>query len=290
MRARHVHTTHHAPRAVLPLVAGVLPHTQFDPAASKGTGADSTKLAVVRGSLSSIEIADRIIAQLLAPGQSGPILLCMPGTASGPFQSTILAVVKAMRAQLSGPMSIASIPYPNGVLDVITRFLGIGSGVDQSILALVIRRLHKYAPNRPILIVSESQGSWVVAHDLRTDPTLAAAVTRVASFSRPDFAHLPDAVGQAHAGRNLLPGSPGIQDWVHTDDIVPALFNRLGPQVLQGYAIGLAHRMHGGEFGYAPHHYEAHGAEAARWLLTGVRPANPVHPSSEDIHASSPAH
>lgn len=271
-------TAHRAPLRLLP-------HTWFD-ADGAARGADATKLAVVRGSLSPIEIADRIVAQLLAPGESGPILLCMPGTCSGPFQSTVLEVVRAMRAQYDGALSVASIPYPNMVPDVVTRFLGIGTSVDQSILALVIRRLHAAAPQRPILIVSESQGSWVVAHDLRSDPSLAAAVTRVASFSRPGFATLPPAIGQARSAQHLLPGESGIQDWRHTDDIVPALFGGLGIEVLKGYFVGIEHALQGGEFGYQPHHYEAHAAEAARWLLQGIRPADPTHPSNDDQHTT----
>lgn len=236
--------------------------------------------------MSPREIADRILASLLA-GQ-GPILLCVPGTLGAPWQSSMLATARAFVQQANGPVSIASLPYPNGIANVILRFLHIGTDQQRNVLALVLAGLREHAGGRPVLLAGESQGAWLIAETLRHDPTLAAAVTRVALFAKPGFVRMPDSVGTARSGAGMLPGSSagdrGVVEWRHVDDVVPSLFHRLGPAVAGGYLDAIAGWMSTGEYEYPPHHYDMHGAEAARWLLLGSRPAQPAHHSR--VHRS----
>jgi hypothetical protein len=231
------------------------------------------------------EVADRIVATLLAG--SGPILLVVPGTLGTLYQTSMLATARAVARQAKGPTSIAAIPYPNGVLDIVTRALKIGIGPDQNVLAHVIKKLRAAAPHRPILLAGESQGAWLIADTLAQDPSLAAAVTRVALMAKPGFVQLPSSIGTARLGASMLPatasGVNGIVEFRHTDDIVPSLFSRLGPHVFSGYVTSL---LAGRGFEYLPHHYDWHDEEAARWLLEGIRP------DRDTVHASGthPAH
>lgn len=239
--------------------------------------------------MSPAEIADRIVATLLQ-GQ-GPILLCVPGTLGTTYQSSMLATARAFVGAADGPVSVASIPYRNGVGDVVTRFLKLGQDEGQNVLALVLRRLRALAPGRPILLTGESQGAWLIAETLRADPKLAAAVTRVALFAKPGFVALPAGVGAARAGAAMLPAAAdaatGILEFRHTDDIVPSLFHRLGSTVAMGYVEAIGSWRRTGTFDYPPHHYDSHGAEAARWLLLGAPARAPVHHSAE--HRADPA-
>lgn len=230
--------------------------------------------------MSPSEVADRIVAKLLEG--SGPILLCVPGTLGQTYQSSMLAVARSFIRQAGTPVSVASIPYRNGILDVVTRFVGAGEGSDQNVLALVLRKLHAAAPHRPILLTGESQGAWLIADTLRDDPQLAAAVTRIALFAKPGFVDLPASIGHARNGAAMLPGTAsgvhGILEYRHTDDIVPSLFSRLHPGVLTPYLESL---RTGRGLEYRPHHYDFHGEEAARWLLRAQQPDAPeVHRST----------
>jgi len=212
----------------------------------------------------------------------------MPGTLGAAWETSILETARAVvkRWHGRGPLAIVSIPYSNGIPDVVKRFLHLGTSEDKSVLAMVIRDIHDKAPHRQILLAGESQGSWVIGHDLQ-DPSLAAAVTRVFMFSKPGFQPSPPtgAIGGAAAGSALLPGHPGLIEMRHTDDIVPSLFSRLGLDVLKGYILALQEMAvdSNHHFGYFPHHYDAHGAEAAAYLLDGVVPSKLVHPSSDDL-------
>ncbi|MCB0880041.1 MAG: hypothetical protein KDC46_13805, partial [Thermoleophilia bacterium] len=236
--------------------------------------------------MSPNEIADRIVAKLLQG--SGPILLCVPGTLGGAYESSMLAIAREFVHQAQGPVSVASIPYPNGVLDVATRYFGIGTEEAKNVLALVLQRLVAAAPGRPILLTGESQGAWLISDTLRDDPKLAAAVTRVAIFAKPGFVHMPTAIGSARLGASLLPATvangSSVIEYRHTDDIVPSLFSRLRPGVFTPYLDSL---LHGRGLEYPPHHYDWHGEEAARFLLTGAAPTSPlVHrSSSHPMHA-----
>lgn len=239
--------------------------------------------------LTNREQADRILAVLLKA--TGPVLLCMPGTLGGPWQSSMYETARAAVRQYRGPISAVSIPYNNGILDIGRRLLGIGLNERDSVLAMVIRGLHSANPGRPILVAGESQGAWAIAHDLQ-DPELAAAVTRVVLFAKPGFQALPSISGHgafggakasARAGAAMLPGTRGVVEFRHTDDIVPALFRHFGFNVLKGYVDGVRRALSHQSFQYVPHHYEAHGQEAASYLLTGRRPARLVHPSHEDL-------
>jgi hypothetical protein len=235
--------------------------------------------------MTPVEAADRIVASILQG--SGPILLIVPGTLGGAYDNSMLATARAFARRAVGPSSIASIPYPNGVLECVTRALRIGIGADQNVLAHVIKKLREAAPDRPILLAGESQGAWLIADTLRQDPSLAAAVTRVVMMAKPGFVGMPDSIGAARLGAAMLPGTAsgvrGILEFRHTDDIVPSLFSRLGPHVFAGYVKSLTS---GKGFAYDPHHYDWHDEEAARWLLDGTPPDSP------EVHASGthPAH
>lgn len=257
--------------------AGSRPHIVLDPDL-----AGRPKAARQRGvpaGMTPVEAADRIVASILQG--SGPILLIVPGTLAGAYDNSMLATARAFATRIDGPSSIASIPYPNGVFDVVTRALEIGIGPDQNVLAQVIRKLRAAAPHRPILLAGESQGAWLIADTLRQDPSLAAAVTRVVMMAKPGFVRMPESIGTARLGAALLPGTAsgvrGILEFRHTDDIVPSLFGRLGPHVFAGYVKSLTS---GKGFAYEPHHYDWHDQEAARWLLEGTPPV------SSEVHAS----
>lgn len=232
------------------------------------------------GGLSPSEQANRILASLL-PGD-GPVLLCLPGTTGAAFQSSMLTTARSFLAEMRGrPAAVVSIPYRNGIGNAVGRFFGVGTRRSQSVLALVIRGLQRHAPHRPILIVGESQGAWLAAQDLH-DPVLAGAVTRVVLFAKPGFQQLPVPIGEAVWGASMLPGPTGLLEVRHVDDIVPSLFWRLGMPVARSYVDSFRAWGQTGEYDYPPHHYGAHGAEAAAFLARGVRPARPVHDSHDD--------
>lgn len=230
--------------------------------------------------MSAEEIADRIVATLLQG--TGPILLCVPGTLGKEYQSSMLAIARSFIAEAGRSVSVASIPYPNGIPDVVGRFVTGPPQARDNVLALVLGKLRAAAPGRPILLTGESQGAWLIADTLRADPALAAAVTRIALFAKPGFVEMPAAIGAARAGASMLPGTasgvPGILEYRHTDDIVPSLFRHLHPRVLMPYVESLTQ---GRGLEYPPHHYDWHGSEAARFLLFGETPAEPeVHRST----------
>lgn len=271
MRASARHATTPAKRLSRP--HALLDETRRPPetpsAGALGTGATAS------------QIADRILATLL--NASGPVLLCMPGTLGPAWQSSVYETAREVAREYAnrGAVSIVSIPYKNGVPDAIGRAIGIGTNSSGSVLALVIRGLHRYAPNRPILVVGESQGSWVAAHDLE-DPELAAMVTRVALFAKPGVQGDPAPIGGATSGARLLGGSPGFIEFRHTDDIVPSLITRLSREVARGYQLAVRRWAATRDFEYTPHHYDMHGTEAAAYLLHGTAPVRPVHLSAED--------
>ncbi len=233
--------------------------------------------------LSPEQQAEKIVRSLMAG--SGPILLCMPGTLGPSYQHAIAATARSLIRMHGGPVSIASMPYPNTVLDNAKRFFARGRPDDNSVLSRVVRTLHKRAPHRPILIVGESQGAWAIAADL-LNPEVARGVTRAVMFAKPGFQRLPEAVAQAGGGAQGLPGPSGLLLINHTDDIVPALFSGLSLDVAGGFMHALKGLFEHGSYGYRPHHYAEHGAEAARFLLTGRRPTVTTMPSS---HAPIPA-
>lgn len=287
-RVGHVshHSVHHharrgAVRPTAPAAPSAPVHALLD---NTREPSEALRSAGMITGLSPREQADRIIASILAGGSEGPVLLCMPGTLGAAWQSSMLETAReaVRRWNGRGPLAVVSIPYNNGISDVVKRFVGIGTSETSSVLAMVIRGVHRMAPHRPILLAGESQGSWVIGHDLE-DPELAAAVTRVALFSKPGFQKAPASVGGAAAGASLLPGAPGLVEWRHTDDIVPSLFSRIGAKVLGGYVTAFIRMSMNGDFEYIPHHYDAHGAEAAAYLLDGIMPTNLVHHSSDDM-------
>lgn len=232
--------------------------------------------------MSANEIADRIVAKLLEG--TGPILLCVPGTLGQAYESSMLSVARSFVKLAGTSVSVASIPYRNGVLDIVPRFFGFEGSEDDNVLALVLRKLHAAVPGRPILLSGESQGAWLISDTLKADPTLAAAVTRIVMFAKPGFVNLPESIGQARNGASMLPGTDagvnGILEFRHTDDIVPSLFSRLHLGVFTPYLTSL---LSGRGFQYPPHHYSPHGDEAAQWLLRAIRPTTPlVHASTDD--------
>ena len=267
------------------IIAGTRPHVLLDPdLASRPV---EPKITVPKG-LSPQVIADKIVAQILQG--TGPILLCVPGTLGAAYETSMLSTARQLVKQAGDqPVSVASIPYPNNVVNVVTRFLKIGTNPDANVLVHVLRKLKAAAPHRPILLTGESLGAWLIAQTLHDSPELAAAVTRVVLFAKPGFVKLPTAVGTARLGAATLPGTPqgnGIVEWRHTDDIVPNLFSHLGLTVAGGFATSINGWLETGEYEYLPHHYDAHGAEAAAWLLRAVAPSGMVHHST--VHPPTP--
>lgn len=233
------------------------------------------------------EQADRICAVLLQG--TGPILLCLPGTASGGYQTAMLSTARAF-IQLAGDtsVSIATLPYPNGPQDILTRFFGFHTDGEYDILEQVLIRLRKYAGGRPILLTGESQGAWVIAQTLQRHPDLAGIVTRVAMFAKPGFVDMPASIGAARHGAAMLRATgsrfsdaTGIVEFRHIDDIVPSLFNRMGASVFQGEFAALRRLLQTGHYTYPPHHYEMHGMDAARWLYLGEQPKVTVQMSAK---------
>ncbi|MCW2973345.1 MAG: hypothetical protein JWN72_1618 [Thermoleophilia bacterium] len=234
------------------------------------------------------EIADRICAELLKG--TGPIVICMPGTAGGGYQTSMLATSREMIKLAGGhSLSFASLPYPNMPIDIAKRFLGMGRKDEDCVLFQVLTRLKKYAGDRPIYVTGESLGAWYIADVLRKHPDLAAVVTRVALFAKPDFVkEVPsEVIGSAHRGARMMraTGAPnavsatGIVEFRHTDDIVANLFDRLGIDVLKSEFSAIGRWISSGHYTYPPHHYEVHGADAARWLYLGERPKVTERPS-----------
>jgi hypothetical protein len=254
------------------------PHVLLDP--DVATRPKGPKVGMVPG-MSADEMAGRIVAKLLEG--TGPILLCVPGTLGSAYETSMLAIARAFVQQAPGSVSVASIPYPNGAIDCVTRFFHIGTQPDRNVLALVLKRLRVAAPGRPVLLTGESQGAWLIADTLREDPELAAGVSRIAIFAKPGFVKMPASIGSAHVGAAMLhaPETVGVLEYRHTDDIVPSLFGRLGAEVLQGELEALAGWRKTGSYEYPPHHYDPHGADAARWLLEGIRPTAPTVHSSK---------
>jgi len=233
------------------------------------------------------EIADRICAELLKG--TGPIVLCVPGTSGGGYQTSMLATARAM-IKLAGShsLSFASLPYRNQPMDIAKRFLRRkGLERDNDILRQVLERLKQYAGSRPVYLVGESLGAWYINDVLRDNPELASIVTRVALFAKPDFVPPvpPDSIGSARRGAALLraTGSPtavsatGIVSFRHKDDIVVNLFDKLGMDVVRSEITALGGLIRTGHYTYPPHHYEVHGVEAARWLYLGERPTGTDH-------------
>jgi hypothetical protein len=245
------------------------------------------KVRGVPPGMSPSEAADRIVAEVLKG--TGPILLVAPGTLGGQYDNSMLATAREFARKAPAGASIASIPYPNGVIECVTRYLKIGIGPEQNVLALVIKRLRAAAPHRPILLAGESQGAWLISDTLHQDPSLAAAVTRVVLFAKPGFVKLPPSIGAARLGASMLPpnvsGVDGVLEFRHTDDIVPSLFGNFGPHVFKGWIDSL---KAGRGMEYLPHHYDWHDEEAVRYLLDGIRPDLPtVHESgSHPTHRS----
>jgi hypothetical protein len=215
------------------------------------------------------EVADRIAAALLAG--TGPILLLVPGTLGTEYQTSMLALGRAALKMPPGELpSIASIPYDNGIADIATRYFGKGGKPDMNVLSLVLHRLQRVAGSRPILLAGESQGAWLIADTLRTEPELAKLVTRVAMFANPGFAKVPATIG---GGTGQPAAATGIVQWRHIDDVVPNLFAGVFTKpVLGGFEQAFQGLFATGHYHYTPHHYDRYAPSAAQWLLEGIRP------------------
>ena len=262
----------HSPRGV----SGVATHTLINDHVQPG----STSSIGATTSHTPREQADRILATIL--NAEGPIVLCMPGTLGPAWQSSIYETARLMAHENEGkgPMTFVSIPYNNSVFDVVKRALRIGTNPQRSTLALVLEGIRKYGKRRPVYLIGESQGSWVIAHDLQ-NPRLARVVTRAVLFAKPGFQKAPDAVGPTSTGSRARTAT-GILEIRHTDDIVPSLFRNLGSDVINGYVLALRRFAATRDFEYTPHHYDAHAADGARFLLHGIMPVSTVHPSQDD--------
>lgn len=266
-------------------------HILLDPEAAQR---DRVRVMGLPKGMTAAEAADRIVATVLRG--RGPILLCVPGTLGAYYETTMLSTARAYLRHATGPVSVAAIPYHNGVLDNVSRFFNLGTKPDQNVLALVIQKLSVAAPHRQIHLTGESQGSWLIASTLRDNPSLAAAVTRVALFSKPGFVELPESVGAAHRGVHhlrraratgggkgeavLAKTGNGILNIQHTDDVIAGLFNHLNRSILTSLVRAIDGWRTTGHLGYQPHRYEPDGEAAATWLLTGQRPSTRLEHSS----------
>lgn len=234
--------------------------------------------------MSPVEAADRIVAALLAG--TGPILLLVPGTLGTEYQTSMLALGRAsLRLAGTRPLCVASIPYSNGIGDIVTRFLHLATKPDENVLSLVLRRLRRFAPDREVYLAGESQGAWLVADTLRAEPDLAAGVTRIAMFAKPGFVTSPSGVGGA---ADATTGARGIVEWRHDDDVVPNLFSGIGTAVLGAVGKSLAGLVTTGAYHYKPHHYDRYGATAASWLLDGIRPTRTSLMSTDPLPDDAP--
>jgi hypothetical protein len=278
MRSASLHTRAHArPSPVAsPAEAGahVLLNDRIPPGRSSARGHLHGR--------SAREQADRILATIL--NSSGPVVLCMPGTRGPAWQSSMYETAReiARRRRGIGPAVIVSVPYRNSAMDAIKRALRMDADPDGSVLELVLRGIRRHAGQRQVYLVGESQGAWVIARDLQ-DPQLARVVTRAVLFSKPGIQPSPTAVGAAaRPGARSARSGNGILEFRHRDDIVPALITGLNLDVLRGYLLAARRLIGTGTFEYTPHHYDHHAREAADVLLTGKRPADPIHHSSAD--------
>lgn len=231
--------------------------------------------------MSPTEAADRIVAQLLQG--TGPIVLLVSGTLGVEYQTSMLAIGRSVLklSNTSNAPTVASIPYDNGIGDIVSRTMGKGENPSANVLSLVLHKLKKLAANRPVYIAGESQGSWMVSDTLRKEPELAAFVSRVAIFSKPGFVPLPMSVGSAAEG--AVDGARGLVEWRQTDDIVPALFKGINASVVGSIKSALAGLVKTGKYEYPQHHYERFADDAARWLLYGVKPAVTQLPSTQPL-------
>ncbi len=278
MQTRHI--TGRAARRVQPgggnPHSGLRTHTLIDDRIEPG----ATSSAGIVSGRTPREQADRILATIL--NATGPIVLCMPGTLGPAWQSSIYETARLIAHERAGagPITIVSIPYKNRVADAVKRAIRIGTDPSESTLALVLQGIEQYGNGRPVYLLGESQGSWVIAHDLQ-DPKLARVVTRVVMYAKPGIQRSPAAVGAQATGKGAR-SSNQILEIRHTDDIVPSLFSKIGMDVIHGYALAFRRLFATHDFEYTPHHYDAHAADGAAFLLHGIRPANTVHPSSDD--------
>ncbi len=202
------------------------------------------------------QVADRLLDTLLAG--DGPIYIAVTGTGGASYDHAVLSTLQEVARQGSGgAATVVSLPYANGVADIGRRTLGLsGSGRDEA-LAIVLRELARRAPHRPVYVVAQSQGSWLVSQVLRDDPDAARAVTRAVLFSRPALAPSVDA--WVAAGTLL--------EVNHVDDIVTGVPTALNREMLRSFAASTMDWMRGQRFSYLPHRYEPDAALAARFLL-----------------------
>lgn len=248
------------------------PHILLDPHA---TAAGREEQRGLPKGMSAGEAADRIVADLLKG--TGPILLVVPGTSGTSYQTSMFETARqAIELSRSSGISIASIPYANSARDIAVRLLTGYPKPEANVLALVLERLKRFAPNRPVYLAGESQGAWQISDTLSRSPELGQAVQRVALFALPGMV-IPPSVAVGDAKR----GASGIRHWQHTNDIVPTLFTgRMGP-ALAAFAKAFLDFAKTRDFEFTPHHYDADAAAAARWLVAGVAPSNVVHDSRD---------
>lgn len=227
--------------------------------------------------LSAREQADRILATIL--NSKGPIVLVVPGTNGRPYEHANYETVHSLLKHINGPAVVTNIPYDNSVIKAVQRFFHINVSNGSSIIGFVLEGINKYAPHRPVYVVGESQGSWVIADELR-NKRLAAMVKRVVFFSTPGFVKVPSAVGDAIKGADNA--DSGVLKINHTDDIVPGLLFNLNIKRVTSILGTVLNGLGGGDFDYTPHYYDQDGAAAGAFLATGRRPKHPNHQSEHE--------
>lgn len=205
--------------------------------------------------MSRREMADQILQRLLAT--SGPIVINVTGTNGAAYDHAALSTLQHMGTQHAGPVTVVSIPYDSSIGRIATRVLGLNTDGATETLALVLRELQRRQPGRRIMVIGQSQGSWVISKVMADDPQAARAITRAVLFSKPAVAPVVDA--QVGAGKVL--------EIAHTDDIVTGVPHRLRVSQLRSMAQSIGRFAASGDFEYAPHHYTGDARIAAEFLL-----------------------
>jgi hypothetical protein len=224
--------------------------------------------------LISLKTVGAAVAQLEQGSQ--PVVIVVPGTGADALTSTTLAVAGDLDQHLGTPANIGVIEYPSTIPNLFKRFTGISQAGD-AVLDATLRKLGADHVNKPVYLLSESQGSWLAADVLRTDPQAVSTVTRAVMYSKPGFAKLPIPPAGSAQDDGL---ADKLVQITHDDDMIPGLFNRISLARIEGLRHIANSFVHGHGFEYTPHHYIADADLATQFLLNGQRPAQPQHMST----------
>ncbi len=195
--------------------------------------------------------ADAVEGVRRIAGGTGPILIAVPGTGSGRLEGSLRPIAEQLAERGDAP-SVVTVGYPSTVAEGAQRFFGaVRSGEDT--LDATLRAARAQAGERPVYLVAESQGSWIVAEAAHRRKGLIERADRALLFSAPGFAGVDDAL-PADATR--------YRAFEHDDDIVPATV-----WGVRARHLGAIPKMLSG--GEHPHDYARHARDAAAFLDQG---------------------